>query len=195
MSNLCFIIYVRGSNCSLVSKHSRAARRNEIDEPEAKSLAALPRAEKTDLTSAIIRATTKKNEDLLNNKMKKKEPKTQIQKDEARKASNLSKLKMEKAIMQNEILQDKILKSKQRSKYVQTSRKQNWDAINQSVNELKASRSSTPQGEEQQFEERDPDAMEEEDKFYSDEEQDNSVSHTTVPPRNAFDLLNDEVEA
>lgn len=179
-----------------VSKHSRAARRNEIDEPEAKSLASLPRAEKTDLTSAIIRATTKKNEDLLNNKMKKKEPKSQIQKDDARKASNLNKLKMEKAIMQNEILQDKILKSKQRSKYVQTSRKQNWDAINQSANEFKVSRSATPQAAgEQQSEENDPDAMDEEEKFYSDDEQEEDDDITFKPQRNAFDLLNDEVEA
>ncbi|CCH44988.1 hypothetical protein BN7_4567 [Wickerhamomyces ciferrii] len=178
-----------------VSKHSRAARRNEIDDGEVKSLSSLPRAEKTDLTSAIIRATTKKNEDLLNDKMKKKEKPSSITKDLNQKAkdqlTNLNKSKMEKAIMQSDILQDKILKSKQRSKYVQTARKQNWDAINQAAlaekarldQEGKETKAETPQDE-------DEDAMEEEEDFFNEGKQEPQQA----PQRNVFDLLNDEVE-
>ncbi|CAM9010216.1 unnamed protein product [Wickerhamomyces anomalus] len=179
---------------------AKKGKRNEIDEPEAKSLASLPRAEKTDLTSAIIRATTKKNEDLLNNKMLKKDVKSgQVQKKNVAKSnleSNLNKLRMERAIMQSDILQDKILKSKQRSKQVQLTRKQNWDAINQAANEVIRSRSGTPadNGETpEQDEQPAEDAMEEEDKFYSDDEEESTSEYK--PQRNAFDLLNDEVEA
>jgi len=195
-------IRVQCTNNSQVSKHSRAARRNEISEPEAKSLASLPRAENTDLASAMIRATTAKNENLLNQKMHKKEKDSssaQITKKltakQQQQASNLAKQKMERAIMQNEILQDKILKSKQRSKEVQTTRKQNWDMINQSISEkLKAGTPLNAAEEEQhkQNEMQDEDAMEEE-KFWSDEEEEQDNGYKA--PKNAFDLLNDEVEA
>lgn len=71
----------------------------------------------------------------------------QVQKKNVAKSnleSNLNKIRMERAIMQSDILQDKILKSKQRSKQVQLTRKQNWDAINQAANEVIRSRSGTP---------------------------------------------------
>lgn len=127
--------------------------------------------------------------------MQKKDPNSQIQKKNAAKvnqASNLNKLKMERAIMQSDILQDKILKSKNRSKQVQATRKQNWDAINEAANDVKRSRTGTPaqEGETEQ-EEHDEDAMVEEDKFYSEEEDDGEEFKAQ---RNAFDLLNDEVE-
>lgn len=113
-----------------VSKHSRAARRNEIVEPEGKTLSTLPRADKTDLTSSMIR-TMKKNEDLLAQKMHKKE-RTKVSKNQVV-SSNVDKEKLERAISLGERLEGKIHKAKQRAKMVQKTRKSNWDMINSTV--------------------------------------------------------------
>lgn len=117
----------------VVSKHSRAARRNEIQEPEAKALETLPRAEKTDLTSVIIRATAKKNEDLLTSKMNKKERSKNKVTKKSTPVTNINKERVERAINLSERLEGKISKSKQRAKMVQTTRKANWDVINSEV--------------------------------------------------------------
>ncbi|GMM45898.1 Ecm1 protein [Pichia kluyveri] len=55
-----------------VSKHSRAARRGEVDpfnSTEAKELSSIPRLENTDTISPLIRASLTKNQQLLNDKL------------------------------------------------------------------------------------------------------------------------------
>lgn len=57
-----------------ISKHSRAARRGEIDpfeSAETKELASIPRLENTDTVSPLIRSSINKNQQLLNDKMSK----------------------------------------------------------------------------------------------------------------------------
>lgn len=118
-----------------VSKHSRAARRLEAEEPEAKSLADLPRAEKTDLTSTMIR-TASKNEALLNAKMNKRSRKDnkigkkQIQKNPI---TTMDKERLERALNFTSRLDGKIEKAISKAKYVQNARKAGWDSTNQSI--------------------------------------------------------------
>jgi hypothetical protein len=169
-----------------VSKHSRAARRNEIDESNPKDLKNLPRVEKTDVTSAIIRATVKKNEDLLRNKQEKKEQSRITKVKKKVPTTNLNKDKMEKALNLNDKLEIKILKSKQKAKMVQTARKANWDMINTLARkELDVETEGETDGQVQ-----DEDAMEEE-KIYTDDEEDHRPQHKHT---NGFALL-EEVEA
>lgn len=57
------------------SKHSRAARRGQVDtfdSSESKELASLPRLEKTDTVTPLIRASLSKNQQLLNDKLNRK---------------------------------------------------------------------------------------------------------------------------
>ncbi|KAH3899513.1 related to Shuttling pre-60S factor ECM1 [Saccharomycodes ludwigii] len=127
-----------------VSKHSRAARRLEVDEPEAKELSQLPRPENTDLTNKLIR-TANKNEELLNRKLEKKK-KHKIGKnvqnnsnrlDKALSAieRNLEKERLERGLNFGNRLDGKIAKSISRAKYVQTSRKAGWDVTNLRIKE------------------------------------------------------------
>ncbi|ONH65317.1 hypothetical protein BON22_4927 [Cyberlindnera fabianii] len=159
-----------------VSKHSRAARRNEIEEPEAKSLASLPRAEKTDTTSAIIRATAKKNEDLL-----------YIRED-----CQERRVIIERAMQLTDRLEGKIQKSKERARQVQTARKSNWDSINALARMEQTTTGATTTSNESKEEDVDEeDAMV--DDFYNDEK-DQQQESSGSKAANAFALL-DEVEA
>lgn len=57
------------------SKHSRAARRGQVDtfdSSESKELASIPRLEKTDTVTPLIRASLSKNQQLLNDKLNRK---------------------------------------------------------------------------------------------------------------------------
>lgn len=154
----------------------------------------VPRAEKTDLTSAIIRATVKKNEDLLSNKMAKtKESKNKITKKENKLVTNMNKIKLEKALALTDRLEGKISKSKQRSRMVQTVRKSNWDMVNAEAksemeqHQLQGTAAETPAKEETTTE---GDNMEDDD-FYSDKEEGKPAVKSKV---NDFALL-DEIEA
>ncbi|CDR42023.1 CYFA0S08e02718g1_1 [Cyberlindnera fabianii] len=177
-----------------ISKHSRAARRNEIEEPEAKSLASLPRAEKTDTTSAIIRATAKKNEDLLYNKIaKKSDSKDKVSKKKSSaQITNLNKEKIERAMQLTDRLEGKIQKSKERARQVQTARKSNWDSINALARMEQTTTGATTTSNESKEEDVDEeDAMV--DDFYNDEK-DQQQESSGSKAANAFALL-DEVEA
>lgn len=57
------------------SKHSRAARRGQVDtfdSSESKDLASIPRLQKTDTVTPLIRASLSKNQQLLNDKLSRK---------------------------------------------------------------------------------------------------------------------------
>lgn len=121
-----------------VSKHSRAARRGEIDivDGKAKDLQHVPRAEKTDTIGPMIRATAK-NEELLKNKMEKKSL-SKLSSSKRNKASNISKttkFKQKRAITLDGRLSAKIEQSINRSRDVQSARKANWDLINKNAKE------------------------------------------------------------
>ncbi|KAH3685167.1 hypothetical protein WICPIJ_003860 [Wickerhamomyces pijperi] len=188
-----------------MAKKGKAARRNEVDEPEDRSLSNVPRAEKTDLTSAIIRATIKKNEDLLSNKMAKtKESKNKITKKENKLVTNMNKIKLEKALALTDRLEGKISKSKQRSRMVQTVRKSNWDMVNAEakseleqtlLNVTAAELPTNSSNEKDSSTNEDSTEKMEEDDFYSDKEEEKEQNPTVSKSKvNAFALL-DEIEA
>lgn len=113
-----------------VSKHSRAARRGEIDtDGEVKLLERLPKAESSDLKKSIIR-TTIKNENLLARKMEM----DKIRKKGAKKKNSAIKFKSERGLKVEGILATKIQQSIDRAKFVQNARKSGWDQINRSIN-------------------------------------------------------------
>ncbi|AMD20575.1 HDL169Cp [Eremothecium sinecaudum] len=120
-----------------VSKHSRAARRNEVEDIEAKSLSSLPRASTTDLTNVLLR-TASKNEALLEAKIKNKRGKN---KDRVSKkttkvpTTSLDSVRLERALKFASRLDGKIEKSVSRAKYVQSARKSGWDATNAMIKE------------------------------------------------------------
>lgn len=121
---------------------------------------------------------------------KKERTKNKITKDAT--ITNLNKDRVERAIYLNHRLEGKIIKSKERAKMVQTTRKSNWDSINDQVSKTALVSTTTTtiitndanKEEEVQEDQEDQDAME--DDFYED-----------VKPQkkqtNAFALL-DEVE-
>lgn len=126
-----------------ISKHSRAARRGEVAlEPEVKSLAQLPRAEKTDLTSVLIR-TAAKNGDLLDAKMKREQErkkkiraglsKKSLEKKIVSATNNMDKERLERALNITNRLDGKISKAVARAKFVQNARKAGWDLTNASI--------------------------------------------------------------
>lgn len=178
-----------------ISKHSRAARRSEIElEPEAKSLESLPRAEKTDLSNILIR-TAAKNEALLDAKIQKKQDRKKMFKQQNTKKAlesrlqnalnNSDKDRLEHALNITNRLDGKISKSIARAKYVQNSRKANWDQINDLLktnhNNIKDAKSN-----------KEKDDMDEdiEDDINSEDED----SKKTAAPQNMFSLLNTDVE-
>ncbi|OBA23163.1 hypothetical protein METBIDRAFT_9463 [Metschnikowia bicuspidata var. bicuspidata NRRL YB-4993] len=112
-----------------VSKHSRAARRGEIDVGgEAKALENLPRDENDDVRKHIIR-TTIKNENLLAKKMELEK----VKKKGNKKLSHTFKHKTEKNSRLEGVLAGKIQQSIEKARYVQTARKSGWDQINKSI--------------------------------------------------------------
>ncbi|CCE64512.1 hypothetical protein TPHA_0H03090 [Tetrapisispora phaffii CBS 4417] len=126
-----------------IGKNSRAARQAAYElalEPESKSLSELPRVENTNLSNILIRVSAK-NEALLDAKIgKKKQTKG---KSKATKKlleqrindsiTSIDKDRLERALHITNKLDGKISKSISRAKYVQTTRKQGWDSINNAV--------------------------------------------------------------
>lgn len=119
-----------------ISKNSRAARQSDAYEMEAKVLADLPRPEKTDLTSILIR-TTAKNEALLEAKLHKKDKnkigKKSVGKKSAFSITSLDRDRVERALNVTNRLDGKIAKSVSRAKYVQSARKAGWDSTNELI--------------------------------------------------------------
>ncbi|AAS52338.1 ADR419Cp [Eremothecium gossypii ATCC 10895] len=172
-----------------ISKHSRAARRNEVAEPEARSLATLPRAEKTDITSTLIR-TAGKNEALLEAKMNKQRSKKQrvTKKSSKEAAMSIDKERLERALNFTSRLDGKRQKSITRAKYVQSARKAGWDATNTMIRKELGDLKDLSPGQEGE----DKDAMEEERE--PEEEPEQTLDAVTEAP-NIFSSLADDVEA
>ncbi|GAV52736.1 hypothetical protein ZYGR_0AI00180 [Zygosaccharomyces rouxii] len=165
-----------------VSRNSRAARQAEAFEPEAKTLAELPRTEKTDLSNILIR-TTAKNEALLeakiNKKSRKKVDKKRAKEKAVKDLTHLDRSRMEKALNFSSRLDGKIAKSTSRAKYIQNIRKAGWDTTNELIRKELAtlqedpkSARSKPHGED------DPDAMKDEP---SEQEEDGDEMETEDP--------------
>ncbi|KAM3163208.1 ECM1-like protein [Lachancea thermotolerans] len=179
-----------------VSKHSRAARRLEVEDVEAQTLAKLPRAQNLDLTNKLIR-TASKNEQLLEAKMRKKEGSgKRVGKKSIAKGlpENLDKERLEKALNVTSRLDGKVQKAKSRANYVQNARKAGWDRTNESIKRdlalLTASKSDISSKDDKTAE----DSMEQ-DEAYIDEDEGNSFTPPQAEATNAFDLLTDDVEA
>ncbi|SJM84331.1 related to Shuttling pre-60S factor ECM1 [Zygosaccharomyces bailii] len=124
-----------------VSRNSRAARQAAAFEPEAKSLANLPRNTKTDLSNVITR-TAAKNEALLEAKIhkkgKKKVDKKKFKEHALDKLGNLDRNRVEKALNFSSRLDGKIAKSTSRAKYIQSIRKAGWDTTNELIKKEQA---------------------------------------------------------
>ncbi|ODV79007.1 uncharacterized protein CANTADRAFT_26088 [Suhomyces tanzawaensis NRRL Y-17324] len=172
-----------------ISKHSRAARRGEVDEG-IKELEKLPKAESDGVKKSIIR-TTIKNENLLNAKMES----SRVKKN--KKKTNSLKHRLERSDKLSGVLSTKIEQSIARAKYVQNARKAGWDQINKNIKnelidekrreiELSGKAPLTEQELEQEAED------EYVKNFYQDDEQEEEVKPQN--PANKFALL-EETEA
>lgn len=124
-----------------VSRNSRAARQAEAFEPEAKSLANLPRNSKTDLSNVITR-TAARNEALLEAKIhkkgKKKVDKKKFKERALDKLGHLDRNRVEKALNFSSRLDGKIAKSTSRAKYIQSIRKAGWETTNELIKKEQA---------------------------------------------------------
>jgi hypothetical protein len=129
-----------------VSKHSRAARRGEVDvfdSSEAKELASIPRLEKTDTVSPLIRASLNKNQQLLSEKMKKlsrtdaklkpgdKIVTAHLNRKKQHMVSKTIRSKQSKFTSVEGRLGKKIENALNRNKRVANLRKTGWDKINE----------------------------------------------------------------
>ncbi|CAR26747.1 ZYRO0C00440p [Zygosaccharomyces rouxii] len=164
-----------------ISRNSRAARQAEAFEPEAKTLAELPRPEKTDLSNILIR-TTAKNEALLEAKINKKSNKRVDKKRSKEKAlkdlTHLDRSRMEKALNFSSRLDGKIAKSTSRAKYVQHIRKAGWDTTNELIRKELASALEEAKSTKPKENDADPDAMKDE----PSEEEEEGVEMETENP-------------
>lgn len=183
-----------------ISKNSRAARRSEIDiDSEIKSLESIPRAEKTDLTNILIR-TAAKNEALLDAKIQKKQDRKKHFKDKYTKKAlekklltamnNDDKERLEHALNITNILDGKVSKSIARAKYVQNSRKANWDQTNEIIKRNLSANVKLDKSETEQKEKKKDDEMDFE--SFGDEEE--RKKKESKEPQNMFSLLNTDVE-
>ncbi|CAG97808.1 Ecm1p [Kluyveromyces lactis] len=120
-----------------ISKHSRAARRSEAAEPEAKALETLPRTEKTDFAASLIR-TANKNEQLLEAKLNKRGPRNKKKSlgrvgKQQLDDSSLTSSKVMRVLNVNNRLDGKRERAIHRAKYVQSARKAGWDSTNAKI--------------------------------------------------------------
>ncbi|SCV02526.1 LAMI_0H00188g1_1 [Lachancea mirantina] len=178
-----------------VSKHSRAARRLEAEEPEAQTLAQLPRAENADLANKIIR-TASKNEKLLEDKLRKKE-RTQKKVGKAQKLGSsvrhIDKERLEKALKFTNRLDGKVHKAETRAKYVQRARKAGWDKTNEEIKSGLSALRGNPKEDKKTNSTSGSIDMETED--ISDGIDEAEVGRANNSIKNAFELLPDDTEA
>ncbi|CAB4257036.1 similar to Saccharomyces cerevisiae YAL059W ECM1 Pre-ribosomal factor involved in 60S ribosomal protein subunit export [Maudiozyma barnettii] len=181
-----------------ISKHSRAARRSELEiDTEVKSLENLPRAEKTDLSNILIR-TAAKNEALLDAKIQKKQDRKKFFKEKYTKKALENKLlaalnnedkdRLEHALNITNRLDGKVSKSIARAKYVQNSRKANWDQTNKVIKRKLKGDSILDKTEMK----KNDDDEELDDEPFDDDEEENRNKKTI--PQNMFGLLSTDVE-
>ncbi|SCW01448.1 LAFE_0D12794g1_1 [Lachancea fermentati] len=173
------------------SKHSRAARRLEVEEPEAKDLSKLPRVDNADVTNKLIR-TASKNEQLLEARMRKKSKQNnKVGKKQSVKvrANNLDKERLERALNFSNRLDGKVQRAESRAKYVQSARKAGWDSTNESIKRELAALQNLEK-------EENKDLKKVEDEMDADDEPESADADTEATPTgNAFALLSDDVEA
>lgn len=161
---------------TVVSKHSRAARRGEIDEGgEARLLESLPK-ENDGVKKSIIR-TSIKNENLLAKKMEN----LKIRKANRKKTSAL-KHKLERSSKVDGVLQSKIEQSIARAKYVQTARKSGWEQINSKIDISGASEEALKKKSAKEIEREEEDAYV--DQFFKSDEEKDDGSNQKVPVTN-----------
>lgn len=180
-----------------VSKHSRAARRAVDEEPEAKALSELPRAEKTDLTNILTR-TAAKNEALLEAKLRNKN-KNKVGKKQLKERLNTSvigadKERFERALNVANRLDGKIARSVSRAKYVQNARKAGWDSINEQIKTEIATTNSSAEVVNKEHEAASEDDMENDEPSKITESDSDKVSDTNSSSKNLFSVLTDDVE-
>jgi hypothetical protein len=159
---------------TVVSKHSRAARRGEIvDGGEARLLEKLPK-ENDGVRKSIIR-TSIKNENLLANKMEN----LKIRKTNKKKTSAL-KHKLDRSTKVDGVLQSKIEQSIARAKYVQAARKSGWEQINSNIDIKGVSEEAEKKKTAKEIEKEEEDAYV--DQFFkSDEEKEEKEEKDDVP--------------
>lgn len=124
-----------------ISKHSRAARRAQADEPESKELSKLPRvSDKADMASYIVR-TANRNEELLRKKLEKKKiagkrdgPTHKILSTGGITKSNS---RVTRALAFDGKLSKKIERSKNRGRTIQN-RRTTWEQVNAQLKNLDA---------------------------------------------------------
>ncbi|KAH3664160.1 hypothetical protein OGAPHI_004874 [Ogataea philodendri] len=172
-----------------ISKHSRAARRGEVDVStgEARDLEKVPRLEKTDTIGPMIRASASKNESLLRQKMEKKAAKSSGAKAKASAISKAVKTRRKKALIIDGRLGSKIEASINRAKEIKSTRKSGWDAINKDAR-ASVKGQSTPDNKKNGADHYESDQSDWED---MDEEEDEPKAPLAT---NAFSVL-EEVEA
>lgn len=124
-----------------ISRRSRLARRNEIQEIGDKSLISIPRASKTDIANILIR-TEAKNEALMNGKIHKSKNKGRVRKKTSINNSFtfMGKKRLERALNSASKLDGKIEKSVTRAKYIQTARKSDWNTTNSIIKQEMSSK-------------------------------------------------------
>ncbi|SMN18755.1 similar to Saccharomyces cerevisiae YAL059W ECM1 Pre-ribosomal factor involved in 60S ribosomal protein subunit export [Maudiozyma saulgeensis] len=181
-----------------ISKHSRAARRSEFEiDSGVKDLESLPRAEKTDLSNILIR-TAAKNEALLDAKIQKKQDRKKFFREKYTKKTlekklqealnNDDKERLEHALNITNRLDGKVSRSIARAKYVQSSRKANWDQTNEIIKRKLNNASILDKAQTKKNNNED----EELDDEPFDEEDEKKIQKNT--PQNMFGLLNTDVE-
>lgn len=175
--------------CETVTKRSRAARRGEVnvDDPQVKELANLPRAENTNVANSIIR-TTAKNEDLLNLKLNKTKKPTQG-------VSKITKVKKSKFEKIDGRLSTRIERSLERSRVVKSQRKMDWNSINQKIRDEVLKGTIREDDVNAKLSEKSAEDLEIEDFFNDLQSSAAPLKESSAPPLNLFELLLDEVEA
>ncbi|KAI3406695.2 ECM1 [Candida oxycetoniae] len=156
-----------------ISKHSRAARRGQVPQEQPVSV---PKQslENDGVRKSIIR-TQIKNENLLSKKLES----SKIHKQSNKKKTSSLKNKLIKSDKLQGVLSSKIEASIARAKYVQNSRKSNWDKTNSNiqirnhmVDELNNNAAQSKQGDNKKLTEMEIEKLEEDEyvrKFYEDE--------------------------
>ncbi|GMM33744.1 Ecm1 protein [Saccharomycopsis crataegensis] len=170
-----------------ISKHSRAARRAQVEDSEVAELSKLPRSSgKADIANFIVR-TANKNEELLQKKLEKKE----ARKKDTSKTRKLGEggimksnnVKVKRAISFGGKLSAKIEKSINKGLNIQR-RKMTWDQLDEEMRKESKPQKSTKTSSK-------PD---QEIETYSDIESDEETKPEKAPV-NSFALLPEETEA
>ncbi|GMG41216.1 unnamed protein product [Ambrosiozyma monospora] len=183
-----------------ISKHSRAARRGEIDVSatnENRDLENIPRLHKTDTISPMIRASAEKNQQLLSQRLQKKKSKTgRVGKNEG-----LSKVRQKRGSILSDKLSSKIDASIARANMIKFTRKNSWEQTNKLTKlellktKMKNKIALNEKRKLEQEKQNHGQMAQDDDEFDMDLEEKNEEVPTLVSKQNAFELLGEDVEA